>query len=246
MTAERRPGQDVVVFADVKHAGVPTLDGGIKIEFICEGSMMMHGRRKQGGEEAKRQYKRMNEPLPPISSFFHFFLSFLCFTPHSVILSFPFLLSIHPFHSLLLSLSVFFLPFFRFSCASLPFPLVLLSLVIVSFWSVLLPYCNPSLFLFHSASVSPLFRFSWSSACALYLCLLDGCVFFVFFSSGMWGNKTKMFHVWFHTRFIEVEEDRGTAMIEIPKSGIDKACKDRKHKIYDPTLTVRIQLMEQH
>jgi hypothetical protein len=75
------------------------------------------------------------------------------------------------------------------------------------------------------------------------LCCPLFAFFFLYDLAGILGPAF-LFQIWFHTRFMECEPGMRVATLEIPKGGIDKACKDTKHNIYDPTLSIRIQLME--
>lgn len=45
-----------------------------------------------------------------------------------------------------------------------------------------------------------------------------------------------MFHFWFNTNFINVKAS--PPMLQLEKSEIDKACKDKKNKLFDPGFKV--------
>jgi len=53
-------------------------------------------------------------------------------------------------------------------------------------------------------------------------------------------GKQKMFAFWFNTRFLELDEESGTYKLILKKKELDKACKDKKHKLYSDVFRVEL------
>ncbi|KCV73155.1 hypothetical protein H696_00701 [Fonticula alba] len=58
-----------------------------------------------------------------------------------------------------------------------------------------------------------------------------------FFTKDKFKKSEKLFHMWFNTFFIPAD-----GVLSVPKSGIDKACKDKKHAVYSENLSIKISL----
>jgi phosphatidylinositol-3,4,5-trisphosphate 3-phosphatase/dual-specificity protein phosphatase PTEN len=77
---------------------------------------------------------------------------------------------------------------------------------------------------------------------------LDGDCQFQFFCGGLF-ESAKLFQFWFNTRFLVGEDEdrvltqsRDNSMLQLvlPKSELDKACKDTKHKIFSDTFKIEL------
>ena len=66
--------------------------------------------------------------------------------------------------------------------------------------------------------------------------LVKGDVKLIFYDRDQYGSDDKMFHLWFHTAFVE----ENYLMFE--KVVIDKACKDKNHRTFDEGFKVEIFL----
>merc|ERR1711871_734355 len=71
--------------------------------------------------------------------------------------------------------------------------------------------------------------------CSKHRLFVTGDVKLEFFDRQQY-TMDKMFHVWFHTGFIE------NNYLCFEKSVIDKACKDKEHRIFDPNFKLEIFL----
>eukprot|EP00753_Platysulcus_tardus_P002851 PLAT11961.1.p2 GENE.PLAT11961.1~~PLAT11961.1.p2 ORF type:complete len:367 (+),score=184.87 PLAT11961.1:52-1152(+) len=70
--------------------------------------------------------------------------------------------------------------------------------------------------------------------CSTHDLRVRGDVKLIFYDHDRVGADDKMFHLWFNTGFIE------DGYLCFEKSVVDKACKDTKHKLYDPNFKVEI------
>ena len=66
--------------------------------------------------------------------------------------------------------------------------------------------------------------------------LVKGDVKLIFYDRDQYGSDDKMFHLWFHTAFVE----ENYLMFE--KVVVDKACKDKNHRTFDEGFKVEIFL----
>ena len=65
--------------------------------------------------------------------------------------------------------------------------------------------------------------------------ILSGDVKLQFFDKDQYGTD-KMFHIWFNTGFIE------NNYLCFEKSVVDRACKDKENKVFDPNFKLEIFL----